>query len=158
MSGRISIRLEVDPSCREPEITIRVAEPSELTERIISAIEHSAEGGYPRVTAARGDTVVQLDQREIIRIYTENRRLMICTSGGLWETRQTLRNLEGILDPSSFVRISRFEIINLNRVAGFDFSHAGTVRVFFADGSQTWAARRYVQAIQQALKNPGREA
>ena len=49
------------------------------------------------------------------------------------------------------MRISRFEIININWVSSFDLSTAGTIQVIFEDGSVAWVSRRYVRAIEQRL-------
>ena len=65
--------------------------------------------------------------------------------------RCTLRELEEILDARWFVRISRFEIINMNWVSGFDLSVKGTIKVTFEDGSYTWVTRRFVPSIGQRL-------
>ena len=154
MKGKVNIRLEIDASCRETEVIIRTGMQTELTEKIIKAIEYCAENEYPPITAYRGDTLVLIAQNDLIRAYTENRKLVICAESGQYEARQSLKELEDKLDRNHFVRISRFEIINIRKASGFDFSNTGTIRVIFKDGSETWAARRYVQAIQQTLKHP----
>ena len=153
MSKKINIRLETDPSCHETEVIIRTGQKTEWIESLIRTIEGCADEDYPPVLAYRRGALTLLDQRQILRAYTENRKLILCAENQRYEARQSLRDLEAILDRKSFVRISRFEIINLRKAASFDFSNAGTIRVIFEDGTETWAARRYVQAIQQTLKD-----
>ena len=149
---QMNIKIEIDTSLKESEVIIRTDRKTELIDRIIEAIERCVEDGHPQITAYSGDKTVLLSQQEIVRVYTENRHVVISTVSGVYEARNSLKKMEEILSPSSFVRISRFEIINLSRVSGFDFSIEGTVQVYFDNGSFTWVSRRYVRIVQHTLE------
>ena len=153
MDGKVDIRVEIDPAYEEPRVIIQADRRSERIDRIVEAVERCLNGRDSQLTVYRGDTLVLMDQDKIIRVYTENRRLILCTDSGIYEAKHTLRELEEMLDAEYFVRISRFEIINLSKTAGFDLSMAGTIRVSFEDGTETWVARRYVRTIQEKLRN-----
>ena len=50
-----------------------------------------------------------------------------------------------------FLRISRFELINLSKVKKYDFTIGGTLRIEFENGMETWASRRYIPIIRERL-------
>ena len=148
---QIDIKVEIDPSLKENEVIIRTNQRTELIDQIVETIERCTRKKYPQITAISGEKSVLINQQEIVRVYTENRRVVINTDTGNYDSRLNLKKLEEMLNPISFVRISRFEIINLSKVSGFDFSMEGTVQVYFDNGSFTWVSRRYVHFIQQTL-------
>ena len=82
MSGKVTIRLETDPACRETEVIIRSSRHTQLTESIISAVERCVEREYPPVAAYQGDMLVLIAQNDIARICTENRKLTIFAASG----------------------------------------------------------------------------
>ena len=154
MSDEIDIHLEIDPSYKKTEIIIHTSRRSEAIDHMISAIQNNLQKEQrPVISAYKGDSLTFLDQRHILRIYTENRKVFICAETGTFEARQYLQDVEKLLDQKHFVRISRFEIVNLRKVADFDYGNTGTIRISFIDGSYTWVSRRYVQSIQQALES-----
>lgn len=150
----IKIKIDIDPAVSEPEVIIRAKEDSGLIEKIVSAVQECAGNRRSRVAVFRDGAMHLIYQKNIIRVYTENRKLIIFTPDGEYFMRCTLRDLEETLDPNWFVRISRFEILNVNKVSSFDLSMTGTIHVFFEDGSSTWVARRYVRAVEQRLALP----
>ena len=159
MKNPARIEIQIDPSCQEPVVLIRTAWKTQEVENIIQAIENSAGGEYPLIVAQHDNATELLSQRDIVRVYVESRKVRIRTEKAVYETGKSLSFLEQQLNPDRFIRISRFEIVNIRKIDSFDFSVAGTVHIRFEDGSVTWAARRYVHAIQQALNRieTGRE-
>lgn len=151
MRKPIDISIQIDSRCSGPEVIIKTNRMTPDVETIVAAIENSMGSDYPMIPAYDGDRVVLTSQREIVRVYAENRKVVVCTERGSYVSRKTLAELELTLNPSRFMRISRSEIINLYQVSSFDFSLSGTIRVHFDDGSDTWASRRYVRHIQETL-------
>ena len=151
MSKSVDIEIRIDPACREPVVVINTAQKTQEVENIVHAVENCMSGGYPLIVGHRDETMELLSQRDIYRVYVESRKVRICTGNGTYESHKSLSWLEQQLNPDRFIRISRFEIVNIRKIARFDFSMAGTVHIVFDDGSVTWAARRYVRPIQRAL-------
>lgn len=151
MKNPVDIEIQIDPECHDPVIRIRTDRKTQLVENIVHAIETCADSGYPLIAGYRDREMELLSQRDIIRVYVETRKVRICTGSGVYDSRKTLAWLETVLNADRFVRISRFEIVNIRKITRFDFSIAGTVHIVFDDGSVTWVARRYVRAIQQML-------
>lgn len=152
MKRKVNIRIEIDPEFTTPEITIRTDQKTDLVEKIVSAIEQCAKNDTPRIRVYDGNTAILLDQKEILRVHTESRKLIVCSDRGSFEAHTTLQNMEKLLDADHYLRISRFEIINIEKVAGFDVNVSGTIRVLFEDDSFTWVARRYVRTIEDKLE------
>ena len=147
----MKIIIDIDPSVNEPEVIIRANEETSLVKEIVSFIQERTAGEQSTITVFRNGITKEISQSEIIRVYTEDRKMIVWTSGGEYQTSCTLRELEEIFDKYRFLRISRYEIINLDHVSGFDMSFKGTIKVFFEDGSYSWVSRRFVKAVQDRL-------
>jgi len=155
MSDLLDIKLIIDKACEKLTVTIRNNERNDDVEGVIAAIEAYANKKVPMVPAYFKDSVVMLPQGQIFRLYISNRKVMVQTSGRVYEVRKTLRELEAVLDPDRFVRISQSEIINIRKVKSFDFSAAGTIGVEMENGESTWVARRRIRDVKSALMKGG---
>jgi len=150
---KINVRFERDASLKEMEVIIRAPEEDDEVRELIEL-----------VSGNREDTLVVLDDSgnahvirlwEIISASVNGKQMNIITSDGSYYLRQTLQGLEEKVDSRRFIRISRYELVNLDRVRRYDFTVAGTLRVELEGGMETWASRRCIPAIRKYLKERG---
>jgi len=151
MSDLPDIKLIIDEAFERLTVIIKNRENNEEVEGVINAIQTYANNQKSMIQAYFKGSVVMLPQRKIFRIYIVNRKILIQTSERLYEVRKNLRDLEEMLDPESFIRISQSEILNIKRVKNFDFSSTGTIEVELENGDKTYVSRRRVKEIKAAL-------
>ena len=152
MSKMVDIEVILDEKYVDPKVTIYAKERTEQVDNIIEAIENVSGADFPLVPGINGKNMELLSQRDIVRIYTSGRKLIIQTDDNSYFSARTLSNLETILNNDRFIRISQSEIINIRKVKKFDISYSGTIGVFFENGDRTWASRSRVKDIKAILK------
>lgn len=88
----------------------------------------------------------------IIRIYSQNRSNYVCVPDEIFRTTASVSELADKLNSHDFLRISRFEIINLAKTVHFDFSIAGELKIKLEGDQMVYASRRYIPVIRNYLK------
>ena len=159
MKRTINIKFDIDPSFTEIEIIIRSNEKTELTKNIASMIRDyviQEETERTAIEVFKGNNSKKIDQNDIVRIYIEDRKLIVVALDDIYQARGTLQSLEDTLDSKNYIRISQSEIINLDYVSSFDMSIKGTIKVVFEDDSCSWVSRRFVKAVQKRLSDLAR--
>lgn len=144
----MKIKVEIDTTCKEPEITLRTNEMTdEINEMIqkLSAYQHKILAGFQE------DTIQLIDLTEIIRIYSADKKIFAQTQSSEFVIRLRLYELEERLDKSLFVRISNSEMVNIKAIKKIDLSYAGTISITLSNGTTTYVSRRYVKKIKQVL-------
>lgn len=152
MSKMVDIEVILDEKCVDPKVTIYTKERTEQVDNIIEAIENISSTDYAMVPGINGKNMELLSQRDIIRIYTSGRKLIIQTDENTYFAAKTLSNLEEMLNKDRFIRISQSEIINLRKVKKFEIGYSGTIGIIFENGDKTWASRSRVKDIKAILK------
>lgn len=147
---RVNVRLCIDEEREDIDVLLTAPARDEQIDDLITRIEDPLAGTLV-VLDAQG-TWIPLAEDLIVSISADNKRLQVRTEDGSYWLRTSLQRVEGMLNPVSFLRISRYEIINLRMVRSFDFTVAGTLRIDMADGSETWASRRYISTIKSRLQ------
>ena len=98
---------------------------------------------------------ITLPEERIVSVSVSSKKLKIDADDGVYWAKMPLQDAEKALNPSTFLRISRYEIVNLRKVERFDFTISGTLRVEMDNGIETWASRRFIPAIKERLQKKG---
>lgn len=144
----MQIEIKIDDSCMEPKVIILTASMTEEVNKIVQKLS----GNSPQILSGSKDEKIEvLEPSELVRIYAANSKVFAVTDKGEYTLRLRLYEVEERLNPNQFVRISNSEIINLKKVRNFDLSFNGTICVELANGTSTFASRRYVARIKKIL-------
>lgn len=145
---KIRIRFERDETLDGIELVIHAAARDAQVEELIQSLIVPEP---VRLTAYGQDNCpTVIDEKDIIFVSSDGKSAQIVTAHGRYRAKQSLQNMEEILD-GDFFRVSRFEIINLKKVRKYDFTIGGTLRIEFDNGMETWASRRYIPDIKENL-------
>ncbi|MDY6066052.1 MAG: LytTR family DNA-binding domain-containing protein [Finegoldia sp.] len=99
----------------------------------------------------KDDEVYILDYKDIVRFYAEDKRVYIESLGGKFISRLRLYEIEERVDKNSFLKISRYEIINIAYVKRLDLSFKGTIAVELKNGEVSYVSRRYLKEFKRIL-------
>ncbi|WP_297210340.1 LytTR family DNA-binding domain-containing protein [uncultured Flavonifractor sp.] len=142
----MKVTVHIQPGCGEVSVTITA--PA-LTDEVKALTVRLQGGGV--LTGWRGDVAVPLAAADILRCYGEEKGVKVQTTGGVYDLKERLYELEGKLDRHTFVRISHSELVNLERITALDLSLTGTIRMTLAEETVCYVSRRYVKKIKEAL-------
>ncbi|MBE7008772.1 MAG: LytTR family transcriptional regulator [Ruminococcaceae bacterium] len=145
----VKVRFEQDAALDCIDVTVRSSERDAQAEAVMMrAAGH--ETVMLSVTDAQGARQV-IPASDVLLISVSGKRVDVVTETGRYSTRQSLQSMEEALANEQFLRVSRFELANLAKIARYDFTLGGTLRLEFAGGIEAWASRRCIPAIRAHL-------
>ena len=145
---KINVRFEADKTIDDVEIVIRAAEKDDQIVYLIEKL--SADESVKLTLLDRNNCSCVIDEEEIVLVSADGKNVRVTATGGIYCAKQSLQSIEELLS-RKFLRVSRFELINLSMVRKYDFTIGGTLRIEFKNGMETWASRRYIPLIRQRL-------
>lgn len=147
---RVNVRFEEEQERRDIDVLFAASEMDDQVASLMNRIEDPLSITW-EVRDSEGASVTLTEDR-IDMISVDNKRLKIIADNGVYWLKMPLQDVEKALNPSLFLRVSRYEIVNLRKVRQFDFSISGTLRVEMENGIETWASRRFIPAIKDRLQ------
>lgn len=145
---KMNVRFERDKTLSGIDIVIRADERDAQVEALIEQLSRRNE---PKLTLLDGDgCTCVVDESQIVLVTASGKQVTVTALGGIYRAKQSLQSIEALLS-RRFLRVSRFELINLSMVRKYDFTIGGTLRIEFENGMETWASRRYIPLIRERL-------
>ena len=145
---KINVRFERDETTEDIDIVIRAKEKDDQVTALIEKL--NAREPFKLTVMDRDNCSCVIDEEEIVFVSADGKNVRITATSGIFFAKQSLQSVEELLS-RKFLRVSRFELINLTKVYKYDFTIGGTLRIEFNNGMETWASRRYIPLIRQRL-------
>ena len=150
----VSIRFEEDKGRTDIDVVFTASEEDDQLRTLMSRVSDPLAGTL--TVYDRSSSMLKIAESDIVSISTRDKRLEVRTDDNAYELRMPLYEVMKVLHPGIFMQISRYEVINLNKVKRFDFSISGQLRIEMKNGICTWASRRFIPEIKNRLKEQRR--
>lgn len=145
----MKVELEIIPGLEETEVRIRTAELDDDLQDLISLLQN---GSIARpILGVQDQKTIILKPESINRIFSENGAVFADTDRGIVRLKMRLYEAEELLPARQFIRISKSEIVNIERIESFDLSMSGTILIQMKNGAKAWVSRRFVSRIRDAF-------
>ena len=145
---RINIRFEQDNKLGDIEVIVRADGQDDQVSELIRSLKKR--GQQKLMVLDRDNCQSVIEENDIVLVSADGKVVRIVATNGVYSAKQSLQSVEQLLG-RSFLRVSRFEIVNLKKVKKYDFTIVGTLRIEFENGMETWASRRYIPQIRKRL-------
>lgn len=144
----MKVEVNIDKNCKETKIIIHT---QDINDKIIKLIENLQNKEMEELNGFKNDEMYLLNQNNIETIYTEAGKVFARENGNKYLIKKRLYELEEILNPDKFVRISNSEIVNMKKVQKMNFKFSGTIILYFTNEEKTYVSRRYLKKIKEYL-------
>jgi two-component system LytT family response regulator len=107
-----------------------------------------------RFSVPAGEHLRVIRAEEIDWISADGNYVRLHVAGDALLHRETLRNMEAVLDPARFARIHRATIVNIDRIKQVHPLFRGNAQIVLADGTQLLLSRRFRERARVAFGLP----
>ena len=144
----MNIRMLIDPNdpLREELDRLGIKDDPDAEYQIIKRNK-----GLNYVQARQEDQQFFIDVKEIIFLESMAHDIRIHTKSDVYNTRETLRYFETVLDSEKFLRISNSCIVNRKHIKKIESSLLQKFVLHMSDGSKVEVTRTYYYAFKDAI-------
>lgn len=149
----LKVDLKIDSEFNESKLIIESPEMTEEIEAVLKFLKHVSKR---HIIGSRDEKMYILDPDNIFFFYSENKKIIAQTRDNSYEIKEKLYELEEQFENTSFIRISKSVIANVDKIKNLEMFFNGTMCVNFTNGKQEYVSRKYVTKIKEYLSIGGK--
>ncbi|MBS6506674.1 MAG: LytTR family transcriptional regulator DNA-binding domain-containing protein [Paraclostridium bifermentans] len=148
------MKIDIDIDKRYEEIQV-ILRSNEMNDETIEILEKLKTTKNKYILGKSDKKVYIVDIKDIFFFYSENQKVFVETEDFRYEVDERLYEIEENFKNTSFIRVSKFSIVNLKKVKNIDMSFSGNLTINFINGKKESISRRYISKIKDYLRNGG---
>ncbi|PTE70113.1 LytTR family transcriptional regulator [Staphylococcus devriesei] len=144
----MKLRLFIAPEEKEKYLAIHAPKFDEDIQQIISHIENLDK--LTQIYGKLDNEIYVLEVKTITSFRTHKNQVIALKDGQQFKLKDRLYELEMKL-PTSFIRISKSEIVNIEMIEKLLLEPNGLIRMYLKNEDYTYSSRRYLKSIKERL-------
>lgn len=148
----MKIDVDIDNKYKEIQVIVRSPDMDEETFEILEKLK-SRKTKY--VLGKKDKQIYIVDVNEIYIFYSENQKVFVETKDCRYEVDERLYEIEENFKNTSFIRVSKFAVVNIKKVRNIDMHFNGNLTMNFINDKKETISRRYISKIKNYLKSGG---
>lgn len=149
----MKIELDIDKKYDETSVVIK---SKKLTEEVLEVLEKLKNEKSQKFLGKKNDKIYFLNPSDIICFYSNEQKILADTDEGSFEVKMKLYEIEEKLENMSFVRCSKFAIVNIEKINNIELSFGGSLIINLVNGKRESISRRYVKKVKEYLGMEGK--
>jgi len=142
------IKLEQNKSQKDILVSITYSEKNKTVERIVSLIKSLDK----KIECYSDDTLKRIDVSDIYYIESIDKRTIAFCEKGSYQIKKRLYQVYEELADNGFVQISKYCIININKLEEIKPLVNSHLEVILSNGICLYATRKYLAGIKRILQ------
>lgn len=142
------LKIEFDDSLPEDLAILQMKKQHPIVDKIGAYFDQPYQAEV--VIGYEGTSFSPIELNQIYYFFTENKAVYVKTDDNTFKIKERLYEIEAFV-PSPFVRISRFEIVNLHFVKRFEYTFGGKIVLHLKNGITLYTTRTYTKDIKNIL-------
>ncbi|CEN82716.1 response regulator [[Clostridium] sordellii] len=148
----MKIDIDIDKKYKDIQVILKSPDMDEETLEILEKLK-TRKTKY--ILGKKDKKIYILDINEVYIFYSENQKVFVETNECKYEVEERLYEIEENLKSTSFVRVSKFAVVNMKKVRNIDMHFNGNLTMNLINNKKENISRRYISKIKDYLNNGG---